>query len=225
MKCTPSIRQAFDAQSLRPLNERDLSAIQSECRDFKSQFNKGLQEDYRVDFTGAPLDFDKLDYDFYEFGGGNWYRDNGFGFTCVWGTILVDNFGFRWESMNDATTLRDCVLRHEEASFIFFPWQHVWSFVESIGYAHHKAQGAWIQIVKSIDSVYVVPDGWHPAIDAIEGATSFIPPDVVGELRMFRDESEKFLELLGLHPYEWTEVTDWDAVKNWIHYLRLHDTR
>jgi hypothetical protein len=213
-------KDSFDAGKLRQLEGPALSALRASCDNFNDRFNQKLMEEFRYQFKAGPLNFSDLDYDFYEFGGDGWYHDHGHGFTCAWGTILVESFGFRWETMSDVASLNSCVLRHEEASHLFFPWQFLWSLVESAGYQFNKAEGAWLLTLERVDRVYGLPDGWHPAIDALREVPSSIPPNVVSELRKLREQSEEdFFHVLGLEPYGWAEGTDWDSVAGHVRNL------
>lgn len=206
----------FNPNTLRPLNDEEIDHIRQAAHRFNRLFNEGLSEDFRYVFTASPRNLADLDYDFYELGGVNWYRDHGHGFTCAWGEILTQSFGFEWAAMQGAESLRDCVLRHQEASYVFFPWQTLWSIVESSGNQFEKAEGAWIRILKNVDSALGIPASWHPAVDAIRDEETSLPAKVIRPLRTLYDESDRFFEILSLEPYDWNDATDWDKVADWL---------
>ncbi len=141
MSIDPKRWPTFDAETLIPLDKDEISEVESACHSFNERFNSVFAEEYRYQWNASPLNLGNLNYDFYEFGGGHWYADHGYGFTCTWGQILVTSFGFRWMKMAGAENLRDWVLKHEEAIYGFFPWQTLWSIVESSGNQHEKAVG------------------------------------------------------------------------------------
>lgn len=212
---------------LRPLTEEETSEFDYAVGEFNRLFNDGLIEEFRYRFDATPSNLSNLDYDFYEFGGTNWYRDNGHGFTCAWAAILIKSFGFEWAALRDSTSWRDHVLYHREGYCVFFPWQLLWSVVESGGNQHDKAFAAWVRILEQVDSIYGVPEGWHPAIDAILGVTTLVPLAVGNELKRFRRGNPFFFYELGLEPYDWNETSDWDSVARWINALiesNEHDT-
>ena len=159
--------ESFDSASRRPLDRHELVTIRKACDQFNTNFNGGYVDGGRYVFEAKPSNLEDLDYDFYESGGHHWRGDHGYGFTCVWGTVLVESFGFEWAAMKNASSLKDCLLAHREAGYHFFPWQYLWGVVESTGHQYSKAQSAWLKIVESVDSSISVPDGWHPAIDAL----------------------------------------------------------
>jgi hypothetical protein len=98
---------AFNAATLTPLDKEEILVVESACTSFNERFNSIFSEEYRYQWSASPLNLGNLDYDFYECGGGHWYSDNGYGFTCAWGQILVIKFGFRWMKMAGAENLRD----------------------------------------------------------------------------------------------------------------------
>lgn len=220
-----SDEQPFDVlwiegkRQLRPLTEVEANELDTSVHDFNRIFNEGLLAEYRFKFDASPSNLADLDYDFYEFGGTNWYRDNGYGFTCAWAAILVKSFGFEWAALQGTSSLQNYLLYHRDAYFIFFPWHMLWSIVESGGSQHDKAFAAWVRILEQVDGVYGVPGGWHPAIDAIYGANELVPLAVVNELKRLRRGNPFFFYQLGLEPYDWSEKSDWDAVARWINAL------
>lgn len=213
--------QTFDVETLRPLDPRDVAEIESACTVFNEQFNSVFAKEYRYEWNASPLNLGNLDYDFYEFGGGHWYQDQGYGFTCAWGQILTTSFGFQWMKMEGATSLRDWVLKHGDASYVFFPWQTLWSIVESCGNQSEKAVGAWMRILNQVDSAYVIPTGWHIIPDVLQGDINWVPKRVASEMRKIYDHPSWCYETLGLWPYYWHRKANWNEVQQYIESTRV----
>lgn len=212
MNSEPKRWPTFDAETLTPLNKDELSRVDAAC----NSFNEGFNNVYSYQWKASPFNLADLDYDFYEFGGEHWYRDNGYGFTCAWGQILVTSFGFQWMKMEGARDLPDWVLRHEDAFYIFFPWQTLWSVVESSGYQHEKAAGTWMRILNHVDEVYGLPKGWHIITDVLNGDIEWVPKRVGYEMQAIYNRPNWRFEILGLEPYGWDRDTDWDNVETYL---------
>jgi len=204
---------------LRPLTDQEANDFALAVREFNRIFNAGLSGEYQYKFDASPTNLSNLDYDFYEFGGTHWYRDNGHGFTCAWAAILIKSFGFEWAALHGTASLQNCVLYYRDACFMLFPWQTLWSIVESGGNQHDKAFAAWVRVLEQVDGVYGVPKNWHPAIDAIYGDSELMPLAVVNQLKRLRRGNPFFFYQLGLEPYGWNEKSDWDGVARWINAL------
>ena len=205
----------FDASSLQPLDSSEIKTIESACDKFNENFNNRFSDRYqylRYQWTAAPGNFGDLDFDFYEFGGEHWYQDNGYGFTCAWGEILVKSFGFQWMKMEGATNLRDWVLLHDDAFQKFFPWHLLWSIVESGGHQFDKAEGAWMRILDQVDAVYPLPTGWHVISDVLSGEADWVPERVASEMKVISERPDWHFGVLGLWPYELTPESNWDEV-------------
>lgn len=206
----------FDPDTLQELTAAELREIESGCAEFNTNFNSVFSAEQRYQWDASPRNLANLDYDFYEFGGGHWYRDSGYGFTCAWGQILVISFGFQWMKMEGGENLRDYVLKHDEARYLLFPWQTLWGVVESAGNQTEKAAGAWMRILNEVDAVLGIPTGWHIVTDAIRGDLK-APKRVVAEMKALYDRPGWRFEVLGLWPYEWQQKADWEQV---ISYLK-----
>lgn len=216
MTIDPKRWPTFGANTLTPLDRHEILELESACNSFNEQFNRLFAEEYRYKWTASPLNLGNLDYDFYEFGGGRWYSDNGYGFTCAWGQILVTSFGFHWMKMAGAENLSDWVLKHDEASYVFFPWQTLWSTVESSGNQHEKAAGAWMRILNQVDGVLGVPTSWHLIPDVLRGDMKWVPKRVADEMKAIYDHPQWCFEILGLWPYEWHRKADWGQIESYL---------
>ena len=214
--------QPFDARTLKPLSEDEISVVESACNALNERLNSSVVPEFGYQWNASPLNFADLDYDFYEFGGGQWYQDNGFSFTCAWGQILANSFGFQWMKMEGGTGLRDWVLKSEEAYYVFFPWQTLWSAVESSGSQFQKAEATWMQILNHVDEVYGVPKGWHLITDILTEEFDWVPARAVREMKALYNSSGWEFGLLGLWPYEWDQNTDWEQVESYLKLKRMN---
>jgi hypothetical protein len=198
---------------LRSATADELRVVDQGIARFSSWFNVPTVTPHR--FEGRPEDISKLDWVFYELGGGLWHRDNGMAFTCVWGNVLVRSFGFEWAVMEEPRDFRDYQL-HCPETYRFFPWCRLWEQVENPGAQFSKSEHAWLRIIGDLEEVSSAPRGWHPAIDAIRGDRSGFPEPVVALLKELSLRSDRFVEGLGMWPYEWSAETNWSQVQAWL---------
>jgi hypothetical protein len=207
-----------DVSRLRQASAEELLLVETGLADFSQAFNS-VPHVQPHPFIGTPADFSRLDWVFYELGGSLWYSDHGFGFTCVWGNVLVRSFGFHWSVMAPPRDLRDYVLHHPDA-YQVFPWQRLWETVENPGPQFAKGEAAWLRIVADVDLFGCAPRGWHPALDAIRGDRRDFPSKVTQMLRTFLERCPfSCFEQLTLWPYNWNADTQWDQVQIWLEHL------
>ncbi len=167
-------------------------------------------------FDGDTNDICVLDYIFYELGADSWGWDHGITHAVAWGNVVVQQFGFQWCKFVSDTSPRHFAVRNPEVPCVIFPWVRLFELVENPGHKHSAHAHLLLSMISDVDQGFVVPDGWHPVLDAISRKRTDFPSNVVDMLSRMYDEDPNWIHHLDMYPYDWNENTDWNWVRTVI---------
>jgi hypothetical protein len=164
--------------------------------------------------TGHLSDLRILDFYTAEFPEATMGQDDGHAIGCYFALLLVKNCGFRL-STDDTSCCRidRCVLIHEVASFIFFPWQTLIQYNENTGGAS-PCVSLWIDTIRlHNESGKHVCSSWHPIFKMAYNFDGSWPVDVASLSGEIVNNRPDLLHILA-DAIEWNDQTPIDVVRS-----------
>ena len=164
-------------------------------------------------FEGDPHDLSTLSFISYELED-LWDWDAGETVSFVLGNVLVRRFSFQWVRLEGELSPRLFAVRNLDVPCIVFPWTRLYEAITSAGNPRSAAEDVLVTILSNLNSTNAIPEGWHPALDALKRSGHDLPQDVVRLIQTLSEREPNWIRVLGLFPYEWNKNISWDEVQS-----------
>ncbi len=171
-------------------------------------------------FSGIPEDLSSLDYIPYELPMPDDCSEGSIPFCLAWGNVLVNSFGFEWLAESEHDDARLFALWHHDPQVLIFPYPRLLEIVRSVGCQDSPAETLWFDTVHYVDRWFVVPDGWHPVLDAINcPETIGCPKPFTESCRRLVSADIEFFHSMSTYPYKWARTKEWGRLLDYTEDL------
>lgn len=199
---------------LMSISDREQQLIDDRIAHLRQWYSSYLQVPPCL-FSGDPCDLSTLTFISYELED-LWDWDAGETVSCVWGQVLVKRFGFQWAKVGEGFSPFQLVVHNVSLPYIVFPWSRLFELISNGGSQHTTAEDFLVMTLADLHSREMVPEGWHPVIDALQRSRYDIPEEIVAQVQKLVKRDKNWLKNLGLFPYQWNKDVPWEVVSLYL---------